>query len=187
MLPFAPRPFLLSSRRRPVKASLRPQVRRDVQAIIALAPVIGDQVPEEAAAVIGFMRALLPEASPVDGWESAPPEPPPLAGGLDLPHFLLSPELNVFMVSDALRAMLHMDQREFRRHWREHLEAADTATLQVAFEQAMATHEGFSERVHWQTGDGVLGSWLRLTPRRFHDGAFAGFTAVIVFDQAAVA
>jgi len=183
MLPFASRrPLLATSRRRtPLKAALRPEIRRDLQDIVALVPYIGAQVPEEAKTVAKIIRGILPAPPPRGG---VPFAPPPHALGLEQPHFLLTPELTVFMVSDTLQAVLGMEQREFRRHWREHLEAADTQTLQAEFEQAMTTHEGFSERVHWQTVDGLRGSTLRITPRFFHD-TFVGFTGVLFFDRAA--
>lgn len=186
MLSFAPRPLLAYSRRpRPLKASLRVDVRRTLDRIVALVPYVGAQVPEEAREVENFIRAILPAPPPSDGVPIAPVVTPYPATSLDLPHFLLSPELNVFMVSDTLEQALGIGQYEFRRHWRDHLEAADIDALQHDFAQAQETQEGFSERVHWRMADGSLrGSTLRITPRLFH-GEFVGFTGILLFDQAA--
>jgi PAS domain-containing protein len=194
MLPSAPRPLLAySRRRRPLKAPLRPTVgQRDLQEIVALVPYIGAQVPHEAKEVVGFIRALLPDPPPLDGLPvvpaSRPADPPPQAAQLDLPHFLLSPELNVFMVSDTLEQATGRRHQEFRRYWKDYLETADPDLLQREFEEAIRTREGFSERVHLRMADGSLrGSILRISPRMFHDGSFIGFTAVLIFDRAACA
>ena len=193
-------------RRRAVKAALRPRppivappdIRREVQQLIALAPVLGKQNPDSVPSVVRYVRNLIPDPPPPEREAHEPcalaahfpmPVPPqiPAPGGLDQAHFLLSPELNVFMVSDTLEQATGLRQQEFRRHWRDYLEAADNLHLQCEFEHALATQEGFSERVHWRTADGgLIGSWLRITPRMFHDH-FAGFTGVIVFDRAACA
>jgi len=199
MLRPAPPVLPFPARRRPVKAQLTPQVAQNVQEIIALAPLLGVQHPEGTDDAVDFIRALMPDPpQPPDPGILAPlglavnfPAPftrrtflPPVTD-LDQPHFLMTPEMIVFMVSDTLEAALGMGQREFRRHWREHLEVADTAALQRDFEQAVATQEGFSERIHWRMADGALrGSTLRITPRVFHD-QFVGFTGVLIFDRAA--
>lgn len=175
---------------KPAKAELRGDVQASVARSIQKLPALGQQNPN---------AALLIERS-IDDWL---PNPPPddcdrwsaldqlvlvnQRASLDLekPHFLLSRELAVFMVSDKLQAALGMEQREFRRHWREHIVAADTDALQRDFEQAMTNHEGFLERVFWRTGDGTLrGSLLQIEPRVFH-GAFVGFTGLLTFDEAA--
>jgi hypothetical protein len=103
----------------------------------------------------------------------------------DTPHFLLLPDFTVSMVSDSLRDTLGVKLQEFRRHWTESLEVADPAALHDEFLHAQATHEGFSDRVHWRLRDGrLLGSTLQILPRRFHD-QFVGFTARVMFDHAA--
>ena len=170
-------------KRAPAKAVLRGDVQSSVERSIQKLPALGRRNPD---------AALLIERS-IDDWMPAGPSGGceawtlPKGPGLDLeqPHFLLTRELTVFMVSDTLEQALGMGQREFRRHWREHLEAADTDALQRDFHEAVITREGFSERVHWRMADGTLqGSLLRVTPRRLH-GQSVGFTGVLIFDRAA--
>lgn len=53
--------------RRAVKASLRASTRRDVQELIGLAPILGQQNPQRVPDVVRYVRLLIPTPPPQGG------------------------------------------------------------------------------------------------------------------------
>ena len=60
-------PFPALVHPRPAKAYLTKDVRRDVQRLVALAPVLGEQNPESVPSVVRYVRNLVPHPPPFDG------------------------------------------------------------------------------------------------------------------------
>jgi hypothetical protein len=59
--------------RRPLKAALRADVQRDVDRLICLAPLVGEQNPLSLPALVRHVCCLLPDPPPIDGLDHEEP------------------------------------------------------------------------------------------------------------------